>query len=235
MQIYRILARLLAYPDAELIEALPDIRREIAGATMLPEALRRNLDGLAQELGAADLLDAQERYVGLFDRSRTLSLHLFEHVHGDSRDRGSAMVDLIGVYRDAGFYVTARELPDFLPLFLEFLSLVAPEFARQQLADTVHILDELRRRLENRRSPYAAIFAALLALADAELVATASPPVEEEDDSPAAIDRAWEEAAVTFGPQNPAGSEPGGSGCDRASQWLRRMGIDHSKGGRIRP
>ena len=113
MKTYRALAALLAYPEAALIEALPEIRPQAPA-----EVLR-----LVKELEEQDLLVSQECYVSLFDRSRALSLHLFEHVHGESRDRGQAMVDLQAAYLARGMQVVAHELPDYLPAFLE-LSLI---------------------------------------------------------------------------------------------------------------
>jgi nitrate reductase molybdenum cofactor assembly chaperone NarJ/NarW len=113
---FRALAALLAYPEPELIAALPQIRREVAGD--------RGLLGLLGEFDHLPLHELQERYVELFDRSRALSLHLFEHVHGESRDRGQAMVDLARTYASRGVQVADNELPDYLPAFLEFLSLL---------------------------------------------------------------------------------------------------------------
>ena len=149
MKTYRALAAILSYPEQELLDALPELRRAIEGEGIaaLPE-----LEGLF----ADGLLAAQERYVALFDRSKALSLHLFEHVHGDSRDRGQAMVDLAGVYAERGVEPAQGELPDYLPAFLEFLSLLPPEEARAMLADAADILRARRAptpRCSRRCSP----------------------------------------------------------------------------------
>jgi nitrate reductase delta subunit len=167
-------------------------------------------------------MDAQARYVALFDHSRSLSLHLYEHSHGESRDRGQAMVNLLNHYRSKGLDLSACELPDFLPLFLEFLSTQPADEARALLAQAVEVVALLRARLEQRGAPYGAVFRAIEALAprqaDAamirERVASEAP-----DDTPAALDRAWEEAPVTFG------SDPGAasSGCSAASAMVARF------------
>ena len=171
-------------------------------------------------LASGDTYDLQERFVSLFDRSRSLSLNLFEHVHGESRDRGSAMVSLLETYREAGFEPTSEELPDHLPVLLEFLSIRPAAEAQEILADTAHILEALRTRLARRQSPYEAAFRALLDLArsrvDREALAAL---LDQPDDDPAdlgALDKAWEETPVTFG------TDPGG-GCPQVREVLARM------------
>lgn len=220
MRSYKILALLLAYPEAETVTAFPGMRDVLAREAVLPHAHQAALGALMGELADGDLVDAQERYVALFDRTRSLALHLFEHVHGDSRDRGMAMVNLIEVYRKKGLTIAAHELPDYLPLFLEFLSLLPPAEAQAHLKDAAHILAAIHARLVKRGSAYAAPFAALLFLAGAK---TAPVPAEDEDDSLEALDRAWEEAAVTFGPDSLKDQTAAGDGCARAAAMLSRM------------
>ncbi|MBI3451636.1 MAG: nitrate reductase molybdenum cofactor assembly chaperone [Rhodospirillales bacterium] len=111
MRSFKVLSALLAYPDAEVIAHREELRAILATEGAVPPAERAGIGRLIDELGAGDLLDAQERYVGLFDRTRSLSLQLFEHVHGDSRDRGQAMVDLAALYRRHGMEIAAQELP----------------------------------------------------------------------------------------------------------------------------
>jgi nitrate reductase delta subunit len=191
---YRALAVLLAYPEPELIAALPEIRREV------PE-----LSELVKELGSEPLHVLQERYVALFDRSRALSLHLFEHVHGESRDRGQAMVDLARTYASRGMRVAGNELPDYLPAFLEFLSLLPPQEARGMIGETEEILRTLGDRLAERGSRYAAVFAAALAAGGAPGLTKrlAERPIPGEENTPAAIDKAWMDEPVTFGGPQP--------------------------------
>ena len=126
MKTLKVLSALLSYPTAELIAAVGEFEGVLDQEQLLSKSERAALRVLIADLAAADLVDAQERYIMLFDRTRSLSLHLFEHVHGESRDRGQAMVDLIKVYEDGGYMPTSKELPDFVPLFLEFASTRSP-------------------------------------------------------------------------------------------------------------
>jgi nitrate reductase delta subunit len=201
--IYKVLSALISYPTPELQAAAPEIAALIAADHDLLPAQRVTLAAFAEEIEHGDLLELQSRYVDLFDRSRSLSLYLFEHIHGESRERGQAMVDLRERYRIAGLDIAANELPDFFPLFLEFLSVCPAAEARQMLGDVAHVLRAVGERLTSRDSPYGAIFAALETLA-----AAAPDPVLLDEmqtkaiDDPAdlaALDRAWEEAEVRFG------------------------------------
>jgi len=201
---FKAISALLSYPTAELQAAADDIRDAVARERLLPARVMRQLDGLIGELKADDLYDLQERYVLLFDRTRSLSLHLFEHVHGESRDRGQAMIDLKTQYEQHGLAISAAELPDFLPMFLEYLSVLPAAEACDLLAQPAHILNGLAERLRQRKSPYEAVFRALMALAAAKPDAAAVAAVLEEPDADpadlAALDAAWEDEPVTFGP-----------------------------------
>jgi nitrate reductase delta subunit len=200
----KALSALLSYPTEELQKAAADLCGVMKGEKLLPAGILRRLEALCEELAAGDLYDLQERYLLLFDRTRSLSLHLFEHVHGESRDRGQAMIDLKTQYEQHGLFISAAELPDFLPLFLEYVSTRPPAEQREQMAQPAHILAGLAERLRRRNSPYEAAFRALVALArvtpDASIVAAV---LDEPDSDPAdlaALDAAWEAEAVTFGP-----------------------------------
>ncbi|GAB4170516.1 MAG: nitrate reductase molybdenum cofactor assembly chaperone [Thalassobaculales bacterium] len=219
---FKVLSLLLSYPTAELQGEAPALRAALAGEGLLPERRHPGLYRLLDQMAVHDLYDLQERYVLLFDRTRSLSLHLFEHVHGESRDRGQAMVDLQALYAGHGLEVAASELPDFLPLFLEFLALRPLAEARALLAQPLHVLAALRERLERRGSDYAAVLAGLEALAEgslsAERLAEARAAPDDDPADLAALDRSWEEAAVTFGPA------PGNDGgCAKTARMLRRM------------
>ncbi len=122
----RVLSALLRYPDEAVQQAAPILSALLAEEALLAPEQRAALAPLIERLADDDLLDLQEAYVALFDRGRALSLHLFEHVHGESRDRGQAMVDLRDRYVAQGLEITAKELPDYLPLFLEYLSVLSP-------------------------------------------------------------------------------------------------------------
>jgi nitrate reductase delta subunit len=203
------LSLILSYPSAELQDAMPEIDAVVAVDRRLDPATRSALHDLIVDLASGEIYGLQERYVMLFDRSRSLSLNLFEHVHGESRDRGGAMVSLIETYRAAGFEPATTELPDHLPVLLEFLSARPFAEAQDTLADAAHILNALAGRLVRRESGYAAAFAALSALAggsaDAEAVAGMLAQPDDDPADLAALDAVWEETEVTFGPDPNAG------------------------------
>ncbi len=204
MRTLKVLSALLSYPTPELLAATDELKSVLVRENVLPPAHRGAVIDLIDDLAGRDLFDAQERYVLLFDRTRSLSLHLFEHVHGESRDRGQAMVDLIKLYEDGGFTPTDKELPDFLPLFLEYAATRDPAEAIELIGQPAHVIAALHERLSKRQSPYAAAFAALIALTDAKLDRAAlealrAEPDPEPDDL-AALDAAWEEVEVLFGP-----------------------------------
>jgi nitrate reductase delta subunit len=181
----KALSLTLSYPTAELQEAMPEIGAILATAPRLSVPTRQALQRLTHDIGQGDLFDVQESYVMLFDRSRTLSLNLFEHVHGESRDRGGAMVSLIETYRAAGFEPATTELPDHLPVLLEFLSTRPFAEVQETLADAAHIFDALCTRLVRRESRYDAAFAALSQLANVQVDADAlAGMLAQPDDDP---------------------------------------------------
>ena len=196
----RALAALLGYPSDELKAHIRDVRRALADEAAIGDAAQRRLEPLLERIADDELLDLQAAYSELFDRSRSLSLHLFEHVHGDGRERGQAMIDLGEQYLKAGFYLEGTELPDFVPVFVEFVSCLPAGEAREMLAQPAHVYAALAERLTRRESPYAAIFETLVVLAgvrpDAEAVAGIDENTPAED--PPTIDQEWEEAPVTF-------------------------------------
>jgi nitrate reductase delta subunit len=199
----KILSALLSYPTDELVAAREELNAAIAADAMTDQREKAWLGAIVDDLAGRDLYEAQERYVLLFDRTRTLSLHLFEHVHGESRDRGQAMVDLAQMYDAQGFEIDARELPDYLPLFLEFLSTRSEEEVRHLLEQTLHILAALRERLQRRGSVYANAFLVLEVLAHSrpatEAVAGILAEAEDDPYDLDALDEIWEDEAVTFG------------------------------------
>lgn len=210
----------LSYPTPELQQAMPEIAAVLAAEPRLTAAARRALRPLCDDLASRDIYALQEQYVMLFDRSRALSLNLFEHVHGESRDRGGAMVSLLETYREAGFEPATSELPDHLPVLLEFLSARPADEARAILADAAHILSALEQRLAQRESPFGAVFAALGQLAgasvDAQVVAELLEQPDIAPDDLEALDEVWEEAEVRFGPDPNAG-------CPQVRDMLARM------------
>lgn len=203
MQILKVISLLLDYPTEILVGARDELDQAIATAHEISPAQRNALHELLELISENDLMDGQEHYGALFGRGRSLSLLLFEHVHGESRDRGQAMVDMMAQYEAAGFAIGIKELPDYIPLYLEFLSTREDLEAREGLADVAHLLALLAARLEERASAYAGCFRALLQISGAEpQVAVAElreqVAAEVRDDSLEALDKIWEEEAVDF-------------------------------------
>lgn len=217
---FKALSLILSYPTTELQAAMPEISGVLAADTRLTAAARRALRPLLDDLRDKDIYDLEESYVLLFDRSRTLSLNLFEHVHGESRARGGAMVDLIETYRAGGFEPATSELPDHLPMLLEFLATQPAADAHEILADAAHILAALGERLARRQSAYAPVFSALLqiagASADSGAVAELLAEPEDDPNDLAALDEVWEESEILFGPDPNAG-------CPQVREMLGRM------------
>lgn len=216
----KALSRLLTYPDPELVEMASPLAGVLAEEALVAPQARTGLAPLLAALADEDIYELQAAYCGLFDRTRRLSLHLFEHVHGESRDRGQAMVDLAALYEKGGLAITANELPDFLPLFLEYAATRPHDEAMALLADVDHILAMLEERLAERGSDYAAVFTALRSLngaAEAIPRASADKAADPLADDLAALDKEWEESVVTFGP----GEAMGGCSVDRFRMQLR--------------
>ena len=201
---YAALSVLLDYPRDDFFDVLDSVERHLLGCAALPDGVRGGLARFFAYVRGRDLLTLQENYVALFDRGRATSLHLFEHVHGESRDRGQAMVDLLQTYERHGLYLRQRELPDHLPVFLEYLSHLPAPDARALLGETSEILRALAGRLAERGSHYGFVVGALLSLGGA---APVEVPAAANDDAAAAppsaadyraLDAAYEDAPVRF-------------------------------------
>ncbi|MGQ0511949.1 MAG: nitrate reductase molybdenum cofactor assembly chaperone [Betaproteobacteria bacterium] len=198
----RVLARLLGYPDAGLRGELPEMRAALRAERALGAARLAELDALIDGLALSDPLDAEADYVQLFDRGRATSLHLFEHVHGDSRDRGPAMIDLAQTYDQAGLHLAPDELPDYLPVVLEFASTRPLREARAFLGEMAHIFNALYGALQDRGSSYAAVIGALL-----ELAGEKPQPVKPAPEEP--LDASWSEPPAFDGCARKGQSRPG--------------------------
>jgi len=188
----RVLGRLLSYPDSTLRDDLNDMRAALLAERALTAARKEELYALIRHLKEGNPLDNESEFVQLFDRGHSTSLHLFEHVHGDSRDRGPAMVDLVQTYEKAGLFLAPGELPDYLPVVLEFVSTQPPREARAFLSEMAHIFNAIFNALQQRKSLYASVLGALLELAGEQAHAVKITP-----DEP--IDTAWEEPVVFDG------------------------------------
>ncbi|MEC5408031.1 nitrate reductase molybdenum cofactor assembly chaperone [Paraburkholderia sp. MPAMCS5] len=204
--IYAVLGALLGYPDEPLLDALPEAQQLLRGERGLTRDARAGLDQFIGYCAERDLFTLQENYVALFDRGRATSLYLFEHVHGESRDRGQAMVDLLRMYEEYGLHLHAGELPDYLPVFLEYLSRLPVAQARGLLAETGEILQSITAQLAKRGSPYSFVVGALLPLAGIGKGDVQVPGTLNEDDAQSppsaadyrALDAAWADEPVRF-------------------------------------
>ena len=214
----RVFARLLSYPDAGMRSHLPDMREALRGERAIGATRLAELEALMDVLLRADPLDAEADYVHLFDRGRATSLHLFEHVHGDSRDRGPAMIDLAQTYDQAGLHLSPNELPDYLPVVLEFASTLPPREASAFLGEMAHIFNALFGALLQRQSAYASVIGALLELAGEKAEPVA--PVPEEP-----LDASWAEPPAFDGCSAKGQARPG------EAQPIRIVRKDQSAGG----
>jgi nitrate reductase delta subunit len=220
-QTLRIIGLALTYPTSGLLEAAGEMQGLLECEGWLPPALRRDVSALLDDLAGQDLLDAQEAYVDLFDRTPSLSLHLFEHVHGDSRDRGQALVDLDTIYRERGLENRSEHTPDYLPMFLEYLALLPVEEARSMLAGAIEVIGAIGARLKKRQSRYACLFDALEAAAackpdPARLQSALAADAGEIPDNEA-LDAAWQEQFAL------AALDQGEAGCPKVEDMLARM------------
>ena len=201
-QTLRVLSRLLSYPDAELRGHLDLLRGELHAERALGTARLAELDALIASLQRQDAIDAEADYVQLFDSGRSTALHLFEHVHGDSRERGPALIDLARTYERAGLYLGEGQMPDHLPVVLEFASTQPPREAREFLGEMAQLFNLIFNALDKRRSRYASALGALLELAGEQASKLSLP-----DEPP--IDQSWAEPAVFGGCSTEGQARPG--------------------------
>lgn len=223
MLVLKVISRLLDYPSEALFSAAGELIEVVNKSAEISPENRAQLTSFISKLTERDLFDAQESYDLLFDRGRALSLLLFEHVHGESRDRGQAMVDLISVYKAKGFDVSSEQLPDYIPLYLEFLSEQEDTYAQEWLGDVCHLLAMLAERLKERECSYAVLFDTLVALSGQEVdrvEIAESVSKEERDDTVEAIDKEWEDREVLF-------DDPmGGEGCPSSGMHQSKKSLD---------
>ncbi len=196
MKTIKILGLLLSYPEPELIAHLDECQQILETEQLLQKKSLKALSALIESLSQQDIYTLQEDYVETFDRGRSHCLHLFEHVYGESRDRGQAMVDLADMYAEKGLFIGKSELPDYLPLFLEYLSLLPFDEAKELLGEPIHVIATIGAKLKRKGSLYSCIFSSLEALSkvksNSEAVKAALEN-SEEDTSFEALDKAWEE------------------------------------------
>ncbi len=193
----KVIGFLLSYPEKPVSAVADEINRLLAQESWLSAPVRKAIGDFMETQGKSDLLDVQEDYVDLFDRTPSLSLHLFEHVHGDSRDRGQAMVELDGLYREIGLENMSEHTPDYLPMFLEYLSLLPMDKVRDNLNGAIDVIAAIGERLKKRRSGYAVLFSALQEAAtrqpDERKLRAALAAYDGGVMTPDEMDAAWEE------------------------------------------
>ncbi len=183
MKTFKVISLLLCYPESDWLAALPEMHAVLVEEAGFNGAAAPRLAPLFNLLSDTGLIELQENYVATFDRNPSHSLHLFEHIHGESRDRGSAMIDLLNEYWKHDFDASASELPDYVPLFLEFLSLLPTDEALALLGDAVHVLATIGRKLDANGSPYATAFQMLEALSPLAAQELVEPPVRDMDEA----------------------------------------------------
>jgi nitrate reductase delta subunit len=198
----RVLAHVLRYPDAAFRAHIPEMQAALKAEAALAPMRLAELHALLKHLAQHPALEVESGYVELFDRGRRTALHLFEHVHGDSRERGPAMIDLIQTYEKGGLFLGSEELPDHLPVLLEFASTQPPAQAREFLGEIAHIVRVIFSALQARQSPYASVLASVLELAGerAQTVPLAPEP---------AMDETWAEPEVFGGCSTDGQAKPG--------------------------
>lgn len=231
----KILSILLSYPEEEIRAGIPECAGALAREAWVGNPTLERIHAFMRDYAERDLYDLQERYVHLFDRNRSLCLHLFEHIHGESRERGQAMVDLGQLYAQKGLEISEPELPDYLPMFLEFASTLPIEEARSILGEISHIVSALEQRLRKRGSPYAELFTGIREFsmcpedqASGVVVSLADYDPEDLDK----LDEEWKEEPVQFGPSSP-GAQGQGS-CPAMREVLANMHPEHQQPGNSR-
>ena len=194
----KAISLLLHYPDQALLDHLTEVQAVTDAESDIKHG---RLDALYQHLGQGDLYLHEENYVALFDRGRGTSLYLFEHVHGESRDRGQAMVDLLTMYGESGFDLPPGELPDYLPVFLEYLSQLDAAKAKALLMEVTHLVRNIGENLAKRGSHYYLLCSALLEMAGEKAIDITFVPMDfsTEQEDYDKLDKVWAEAPVTFG------------------------------------
>ena len=201
LKTYKIISLLITYPNEEIYNLLPQVNSLLKEEHLLNAVSISGIDAFVDFFAKKPLTFWQEHYVQLFDYSRSVSLYLFEHVHGDSKDRGQAMVDLIDLYNENGLNINRPELPDYLPVFLEFLAMQTQSKAMDYLSEIIDIVGFIHRKLEDKDNPYKNLLSAIIQLsgrkpAEARIEKMVSEMPE------ISIDEAYEEEPVTFGDEN---------------------------------
>jgi nitrate reductase delta subunit len=228
MRSLRVLSRLLVYPNAENFSHFKELKQALVDDGFLKPQTLKSLNRFIDELAGQDLMQAQENYVELFDRGRAHCLHLYEHVHGESRFRGQAMIDLSNRYAEKGLVIGVGELPDYLPVFLEFISICDPEEGLETLSNAAPIIATIGEKLKRRKSGYASVFTAIVELSGAKLNSAeiqkaadaALPNIQTLDE----LDEDWKEPEAFGGAADCAAGSCSPMPLERASQSVNAGG-----------
>lgn len=196
MKTFKVLSVLLSYPQTDWIEHLDELQQTLIDEKLLSRQKLKGLSKLFARLGQSDLIEIQENYVATFDRGASHSLHLFEHIHGESRDRGQAMIDLMEMYNANGLDVNTSDLPDYLPVFLEFLSTGNIDQAAHFLGETAKVLMLIKERLAKKKLDYQHVFSTLIELSNTKVNRKEIKQIvaaEKDENSFEEIDNNWAE------------------------------------------
>ncbi len=225
MKTFKILGLLLTYPEGTVLDAADELLEILRAEAVLPEKSIRKIEQFLHTQNSSDLMDIQEDYVNTFDRGRAHCLHLFEHIHGESRDRGQAMVDLIDTYAEKGLYIDQGELPDYLPLFMEYLSRCKFEEARSLLGEAIDVIAAIGAKLKKRQSDYAVVFDAIEVLSavkpDKIKIQEAIEKAPKDPESLEELDEQWKEAEAFSG--NPQADCNTCNAFPNATETLEKM------------
>ncbi len=229
MKTFKLLGLLLTYPEGSLYEASDELLSLLREEAVLSEKSIKSIEQFLTTQKSKDLMDVQEDYVEIFDRGRAHCLHLFEHIHGESRDRGQAMVDLSDAYASKGLYINNNELPDYLPLFMEYLSRCSFEEASGLLGEAIDVIAVIGKKLEKRKSPYAVVFDAITALSaikpDQVKIKEALESAPKDPETLEELDEEWKEAEAFSGdPLQDVAADCGSCNAfPNASEELKKM------------
>ncbi len=203
MKTFKLLGLLLTYPEGTVYSASEDLLKMLREEALLPEKSIKKVAKFLTAQKAQDLMAAQEDYVETFDRGRAHCLHLFEHIHGESRDRGQAMVDLIETYKEKDLHIDNSELPDYLPLFMEYLSRCKIEEASGLLGEAVDVVAMIGVKLKKCKSPYADVFTAIVSLSSIKVdevkIKEALKKAPKDPETLEELDEEWKEAEAFSG------------------------------------
>lgn len=203
MKTFKLLGLLLTYPEGTVYSASNELLQTLRVESVLPEKTITKIEKFLATQKAQDLMTTQEDYVETFDRGRAHCLHLFEHIHGESRDRGQAMVDLIDTYKTKELHIDSGELPDYLPLFMEYLSRCEFAEASGLLGEAIDVIAMIGAKLKKRHSPYGEVFAAIEVLSAVKVnkarVVEALEKSPKDPETLEELDEEWREAEAFTG------------------------------------